>query len=151
MPDSAYQMNNESSIGKILSFLKRLLTSNGFVEDFLERSFKAVTPEVLELWVSNNINLLPETTKKLYFEHPMIKPVFKTLVGRHWPLIQHYLGHPDRAVEKLVEYHPENRTILESQEARRYLEKQIKNAYELFCGLRHDHGSHAHHPKRFED
>ncbi|MBI2183899.1 MAG: hypothetical protein HYU39_02955 [Thaumarchaeota archaeon] len=129
-----YTISSESTT-KILVFLKTMLNSSRAVEDFVERSFRSATPEVLEYWVTKDVRLIPDTTRKLYFEHPLIRPVFKILVRKHWSLIQHYLGNPDRVIKKMGEYYPENKAIFESEKVRLYIEKELKAAYELFYGL----------------
>ncbi|MBI4258220.1 MAG: hypothetical protein HY619_04620 [Thaumarchaeota archaeon] len=128
---------SEPTVVRIVSFLRMMLNSNRAVEDFVERSFKSATPEVIRYWIREDIRLIPDTTRKLYFEHPLIRPIFKTLVKKHWQLIEQYLSKPDEVMEKMNELYPENKKILESEEARQHIKKELKEAYGLFYGLLH--------------
>lgn len=105
------------------------------MKELIENSFKAITPEILQYWIKNDVNLIPESVRKLYFENPLVRPIFKEVVKKYFHLIEPYFKSPEKAVEKLVEYHPENKDILESEEARKYIEEQAREIYELFQKL----------------
>lgn len=132
---------NDIATKKIVPFLRSLLKSEKDVEEFVDRSLGVITPEVIKYWVQNNVKLIPDTTRKLYFENRAIKPLFRKVVKNHWTLIDYYLGHPDRTYERLIEAHPDNMKILESEETKRYIEKEMKNGYSLFYKLAHENVS----------
>ncbi len=126
---------------KIVPFLRKLLKSDEDVEVFVDKSFGVITPDIIKYWVQNDVKLIPDTTRKLYFENRAVKPIFRKVVKNHWTLIDYYLGHPERTYKRLIEAHPDNREILESVETKRYIEKEMKEGYSLFYNLAHGNAS----------
>ncbi len=120
-----------SSLAKAIQFLKLLASDDKSVSEFLERSFRGVTPDVIERWVKDKVELLPPTARKLYFENPVVAPWSRRVIRRHWNIVEDYLGRPETTIWKLVSK-PGNAEVLSRDEVLAYVKKQLCDTYLYF-------------------
>jgi len=119
----------EGSLQKVVSFLNRLAEDRRYAEALVDSSFRAITPDAIRMWVREDVKLLPEEVRKLYFENPCIAPHTKRALAENWDIVEEYLGQPENTLRKMLSANPQNAEALSDPKIREYVVGEINSTY----------------------
>ncbi len=129
--DSSLAFEGKSLL-RAVAFLKALSADDTRVSEFLERSFRGITPGVIEHWAKEHVELLPKIVRMLYFENPMVSHWTRLLLQKHCRVVDYYLGSPANTFAEMCAVNPANAKVLSVHETKMYVETQLVEAYLYF-------------------
>jgi len=116
-------------VRKVTAFLEALINRDGYAERLVEAGFRSITPEAIRMWVQEGVKLLPDDVRRLYFENPLVAPITRRALTRHWGLVDHYLGNPENTLEKIGSVSSENAEVLRDKSVREYIVREVNDTY----------------------
>jgi hypothetical protein len=120
---------DQESVKKVTAFLEMLINRDGYAENLVEAGFRSITSDAIRMWVEEGVKLLPDGVKKLYFENPLVAPITRRVLIRHWRLVDHYLGHPEETLKKISSVNPQNAEVLRDRDVSEYVVKEVNDTY----------------------
>jgi hypothetical protein len=123
------------AVSNSIKYLRLLLSDDTKVLEFVDSSFRSVTPEAIQRWMDENLELLPEDVRRLYFENQLTSPLTKRILRKWWGIVEFYLGSPENTINALVRANERNKEILMDPRIREYIHSQLTNAYEYLKSL----------------
>jgi hypothetical protein len=87
------------------------------------------TPENLRQAVENNTDMTKLLFNHWHLSNPMIQPILKLVLQAYWNEIEQAVTNVPKIYSILASANPENRKILETPQARKYLNRQCEQLY----------------------
>lgn len=123
------------AVSNSVKYLQLLLSDDAKVLEFINASFRSITPEAIRRWVDEEVELLPESVRRLYFENPFISPLAKKILRKWWNVVEFYLANPENTINAMIEANKRNKEILAEPRVRKYVESQLTKSYEYLRSL----------------